>query len=100
MGGEIASAEPAAAVAVGSTPAPRRRDWRGALGMGTALVLAFVWGGIADRQMGPGKAAARVLPVAAQGTAVAGAQAAPQGIDDFASAFCQGHAHKLAPRIR
>src|SRR5437763_1953357 len=37
--------------------APRRRNVRGALGMATALVLAFVWGGIAD---GPEEALERV----------------------------------------
>jgi hypothetical protein len=77
----------------------RRRNWRGAAGMGIALVLAFVWGGIADREMGPGKAAARMLPAAVQGTAVAGAQAPPRWIDDFAGAFCKGDAQTLAARI-
>jgi hypothetical protein len=77
----------------------RRRNWHGAAGMGIALVLAFVWGGIADREIGRGKSAARILPATVQGTVVAGAQAAPRWIEDFASAFCKGDAETIAHRI-
>ena len=84
-------------------PAPprRKRDWQGALGMATALALAFVWGGIADHQLSPGTKAARILPApaAAANTAVLGSEAPPSWIADFAGAFCKGDAQTIAPRI-
>ena len=80
-------------------PPPRKRNWQGALGLGTALVLAFVWGGIADRQFAPTLKTARILPVAAANTAVAGSEAPPGWIADFAKAFCSGDAQTIAPRI-
>jgi hypothetical protein len=79
-------------------PAPRRRRWHGALGMATAIVLAFIWGGIADRELTPARSVARILP-ASVGTAVLGAEAPPQWVADFASAFCSGDAKTIAPRI-
>jgi hypothetical protein len=67
--------------------------------MATAIVLAFVWGGIADRQLTPSKAA-RILPAAvAAGAAVQGSETPPGWINDFASAFCKGDAKTIAPRI-
>lgn len=77
---------------------PRRRNMRGALGVATAIVLAFVWGGIADRQLTPSRAA-RILPAAVAGATVRGSEAPPLWINDFASAFCKGDAKTIAPRI-
>jgi hypothetical protein len=77
---------------------PRRRNWRGGLGMATAIVLAFVWGGIADRQLTSSKGA-RILPAAVAATAVLGSESAPGWINDFAGAFCKGDARTIAPRI-
>src|SRR5206468_5512954 len=79
-------------------PAPRRRDWRGGLGMAIALVLAFVWGGIADQQLAPSKGP-RVASAAVAGVAVLGSQQPPQWIGDFASGFCKADAQAMAPRI-
>jgi len=76
-------------------PAARPRSWRGTIGLAAALVLAFVWGGLAYRELGPTtKAFAGVVP-----TAVAGQQAPPGWIGDFANAFCDGDADRLATRI-
>jgi hypothetical protein len=66
--------------------------------MATALVLAFVWGGIADRQLTPSKGP-RVAAAAVPGVAVLGSQQPPQWIGDFASGFCKGDAQAMAPRI-
>lgn len=76
--------------------APLRRRHRGAIGMAAALVLAFVWGGLAYRELGPrsARAFAGVAP-----TAVAGAQAPPRWVEEFATAFCSGDATTLAARI-
>jgi hypothetical protein len=85
--------------AVAAPPAePRRRRWGGAIGMTVAIALAFIWGGIADRQFS-GRAAARVITVPAAAAAVKGAEAPPQWIGEFASAFCSGDAKTIAPRI-
>ncbi len=79
-----------------SDAAPPRR-LRGAIGIAAALVLAFVWGGLAYRELGPRatarSAAAGVLP------AVAGAQSPPGWVGDFADAFCGGDAGSIATRI-
>lgn len=75
--------------------APPRR-WRGTIGIAAAIVLAFVWGGLAYRELGPRTAAksfAGVAPV------VAGAQAPPGWVGDFAGAFCDGNADSLATHI-
>ena len=88
---------PAPGPAMQPAPPPRRRNWRGGLGVATAIVLAFVWGGIADRQLAPARSMARILPSAV--TAVQGSEAPPQWIADFASAFCNGDANTIAPRI-
>lgn len=79
-------------------PATLLRHFRGPIGIAAALVLAFVWGGLAYRELGPGttgttKAFAAVVP------AVAGSQAPPGWIGDFANAFCDGDARSLATRI-
>ncbi len=83
------------------TPRPAaatRRSYRGALGMATALVLAFVWGGLAYRELG--LRTARSFAGAGVGpTAVLGTQAPPGWVGDFASAFCDGDADSLATRI-
>lgn len=80
-------------------PATPLRHFRGPIGIAAALVLAFVWGGLAYRELGPGatstKAFAGVVPAAA----VAGSQAPPGWIGDFASAFCDGDARSLATHI-
>ncbi len=78
--------------------APKRRSYRGALGMATALVLAFVWGGLAYRELGP--RTARAFAGSGVGpTAVLGTQAPPGWVGTFASAFCDGDADSLAPLI-
>jgi hypothetical protein len=74
--------------------AARPRNWRGTAGIAAALVLAFVWGGLAYRELGPRtRSFAGVLP------AVAGQQSPPGWVDDFATAFCDGNADSLAARI-
>ena len=80
-------------------PVPRKRNWQGALGMGTALVLAFVWGGIADRQLAPSSKAATIAASGSSSTAVLGSEAPPSWLGDFATAFCKGDAQTIAPRI-
>ena len=86
-------------------PLRKKRDWQGAIGLGTALVLAFVWGGIADRQLAPGSKAVRILPASVSSVsngstgAVLGSQTPPSWISDFATAFCKGDAQTIAPRI-
>ncbi len=77
-------------------PAARPRRLRGAIGMAAALLLAFVWGGLAYRELGPRtvRSFAGVVP-----TAVRGAEAPPGWIGDFAAAFCGGDAGSIAPRI-
>jgi hypothetical protein len=77
--------------------AARRSRWQG-LGMAVAVVLAFVWGGIAYRELAPARSVARVIPGVAA-AAVKGSEAPPQWINEFAVAFCSGDAKKLAPRI-
>jgi hypothetical protein len=75
--------------------APPRWSHRGAIGVAVALVLAFVWGGLAYRELGPsGRALAATVP-----TAVRGSEAPPGWISDFATAFCDGDADTLATRI-
>ena len=77
---------------------PKRRGWRGSAGVAVALVLAFVWGGIAYRELSPKKTVGTVA--AASGpTAVRGSEAPPSWMGDFASAFCKGDAKTIAPRM-
>lgn len=77
-------------------PAARPRSWRGPIGIAAALVLAFVWGGLAYRELGPRtKALGSVAPL----TAIAGSQSPPGWIGDFANAFCDGNADALAVHI-
>ena len=95
---ETAVAAEPATMAREPAPMPRRRNWPGGLGMATAIVLAFVWGGIADRELTPSRSA-RILPAAVAATAVQGSESAPGWINDFASAFCKGDAKTIAPRI-
>jgi hypothetical protein len=64
--------------------------------LAVALVLAFVWGGLAYRELGP--RTARSLAAAAP-AAVRGAEAPPGWIGDFATAFCDGDASSIAPHI-
>ena len=72
-----------------------RRSYRGAIGVAVALILAFVWGGLAYRELGPrSRALAAVGP-----TAVRGSEAPPRWIADFAKAFCDGDADLLATHI-
>jgi hypothetical protein len=60
-----------------------------------ALILAFVWGGLAYRELGPrSRALAAVAPVA-----VRGSEAPPRWVTDFATAFCDGDAPSLATHI-
>ena len=82
-------------------PPPRKRRWRSGAGLAAGLILAFVWGGIAYRELAPSnKSLARMIPAAAVGaTAVAGSEAPPSWVNDFANAFCKGDAKTIAPRI-
>jgi hypothetical protein len=72
-----------------------RRSYRGGIGMAVALILAFVWGGLAYRELGP---KARALAATAP-TAVRGSEAPPGWVTRFATAFCDGDAESLATHI-
>ncbi len=82
-------------------PHPR---FSGLIGTGLALVVAFVWGGLAYRELGP-KTTLRALPasvastVRGSATAVRGSEAPPGWVDDFATAFCGGDAKALADHV-
>lgn len=82
---------------------PRPR-FSGLVGTALALVVAFVWGGLAYRELGP-KTTTRVVPasvastVRGSATAVRGAEAPPAWVSDFATAFCGGDAKALAVHI-
>jgi hypothetical protein len=78
-------------------PAPRRR-WAGMLGTSLALALAFLWGGLAYRELGP-KAPRALPPTVAGAGIVAGSEAPPSWVGDFAKAFCDGDAKALADRV-
>ncbi len=75
---------------------------RAVAGTLAALVLAFVWGGLAYRELGP-RAERSFDALAAAGgsapTAVLGTEAPPAWVGDFANAFCAGDADALAARI-
>ncbi len=93
--------EPTAAHEPTTLPeAPRRRAPRygGLVGTGLALVIAFVWGGLAYRELGP-KAVKYEVPSAVAGVAVRGSEAPPKWVSDFAGSFCSGDAQALADRI-
>lgn len=80
-----ASAAPAAA---------RGRGWKTTIGVGAALALAFAWGALAHRELSPVRQIA-----GAPLTSVAGTQAPPRWISDFATAFCNGDADKVVARV-
>lgn len=84
-----------------AAPRSGRRRWGGLLGTGLALALAFLWGGLTYRELGPktGHAAPVAGVAAAGGVVVAGSEAPPQWVGDFAKAFCDGDAKSLAARI-
>ena len=94
---EPGSEAPAAPVPASPAAIPRRRRWGGLLGTGLALSLAFVWGGLAYRELGP--RTTHALPASAAGVAVAGSEAAPKWVGDFAAAFCDGDAKALADHV-
>lgn len=72
------------------------RRLRGPIGVATALALAFVWGGLAYREV----AAPRGPSLAGEArTAVRGSEAPPGWVGDFATAFCTGDAPTLASRL-
>lgn len=87
-------------------PGPPRRArprFSGLIGTGLALVVAFVWGGLAYRELGP--KATRSLPASVASTtrgtasAVRGSEAPPGWVSDFATSFCGGDATALAEHI-
>lgn len=74
-------------------PPARGRGRRPTIGVGLALVLAFAWGALAYRELSP------VRQFASAPIAVAGVQAPPGWISDFAKAFCNADAVHLATRM-
>jgi hypothetical protein len=82
------------AAAPAAAPAPRRRSWKGPLGTGAALVLAFAWGALTYRELGTSP---RMFDSAA--VAVAGSESPPAWVAGFVQAFCDGDAAHLAERI-
>ncbi len=91
LGAATPAWRPAPSAALGT-----RGRWGSLLGTALALALAFVWGGLAYRELGP---RTHALSVAAAGVAVAGSESPPQWVGTFASAFCDGDAKALAERI-
>lgn len=82
-------------------PAPSARSrprLRGLMGTGLALVVAFVWGGLAYRELGP-KAKYDVSSAIPGSVAIRGSEAPPKWIADFAGSFCDGDAQALADHI-
>lgn len=71
-------------------PAPR---WRGVAGTALALVIAFAWGALAYREMSP------VRKIAGAPVAVAGMQAAPGWMTEFANAFCSADGKVVSARL-
>lgn len=93
----------------GPVPAPttpalasRWQRLRGLTGVGVALVLAFVWGGLAYRGLGPKTADSMAALIDGGGgrpAAVLGSEAPASWVSDVATAFCSGDADTIAARI-
>ncbi|MDE3112027.1 MAG: hypothetical protein KGN00_11530 [Chloroflexota bacterium] len=64
-------------------------------------MIAFVWGGITYKELGPKATAYLPAPVvsAADGSAVLGTESPPGWVSDFAKAFCGADAQALAGRL-
>jgi hypothetical protein len=98
---------PASGPAVDQAPPepPRRPHPRfsGLIGTGLALVVAFVWGGLAYRELGP--KATRALPASVASTtrgtatAVRGSEAPPGWVSDLVTSFCRGDAKGVVDRV-
>lgn len=97
---ELTPPTPATAPAA-PPPRVRRPGWSRLVGTGVALVVAFVWGGLAYRELGPQTTAYVPASVvsAAGATAVKGDEAPPAWVDGFAKAFCDADAKALADRM-
>lgn len=98
------AAAPSDGVAPQAAVPPRRglARLRAPLGVATALAIAFVWGGLAYRELGPKAAAlggARALSVSEPGSLVLGSEAPPGWMGAFASSFCGGDADAMSPRM-
>lgn len=90
---ELRSGDPLTPVPAAAPP-PRKRSWKGPIGMAAALVLAFAWGALTYRELGTGP---RILDGSA--VAVAGSESSPAWVASFVQAFCDGDAAHLAERI-
>jgi hypothetical protein len=80
----------------------RRPPFRGALGSVLVVALAFAWGALAYRELGPSRVVAADLSSASTrvGTGVVqGSESAPVWIGDFATAFCDGDATAMSDRL-
>lgn len=76
---------------------PRRRSWKGPFGLFAALALSFAWGALTYRELGtPGRVGDSPLIAS---SALAGSEAPPQWVGDFADAFCTADAEHIAARI-
>lgn len=64
--------------------------------MMAALVLSFAWGALTYRELGTG---ARALDGPIAIAAVAGSEAPPGWVGQFATAFCEGDAQQISTRI-
>jgi hypothetical protein len=88
-----ASATPMIAERTTVVPLEHGRSWRTTLGIGLAIVLAFAWGALAYRELSP------VRSLASAPVTVAGVQAPPGWINEFADAFCAGNADKVVALV-
>lgn len=68
-------------------------------GVTAALVLSFAWGALAYRELGGVRAAADAPLAETSAFAVAGEEAPPGWVSDFAGAFCAGDAAHIAANV-